>query len=330
MNVAKVIVIGSNSFSGASFIRYLLSHGVEVVGISRSPEPVRSLLPYKWYDHKLFTFYQMDLNKDIEVITEVIRRFRPPVVVNFASQSMVAESWRNPEDWFETNVVANIRLHDQLRRQDFIQRYVHVSTPEVYGTCTGSISEEALLNPTTPYAVSRAACDMSLKTFHKGYDFPVVITRAANVYGSGQQLYRIIPRTIFSILKKKKLPLHGGGTSMRSFIHISDVAEGTWQVATRGTPGEIYHLSTEQLFSIREIVERICLKMGAIFSSVVDITDERLGKDAAYILDSRKAREGLGWKDTVDIDSGLNETISWVKANLEELESQPVEYIHKK
>lgn len=186
------------------------------------------------------------------------------------------------------------------------------------------------MNPTTPYAVSRAACDMSLMSFYRAYGFPVIFTRAANVYGPGQQLYRIIPRTILSVLREQKIPLHGGGVSRRMFIHIEDVSDGTWRVATRGTPGEIYHLSGQELVSIREVVERICLKMGASFGSVVDIVDERLGKDAAYILDSNKARGVLGWKDNITLDSGLDETISWARDNLRELSSQPLEYIHRK
>jgi dTDP-glucose 4,6-dehydratase len=250
--------------------------------------------------------------------------------VNFAAQSMVAESWEHPEDWFETNVVATIRLHDRLRRLSFLQRYVHVSTPEVYGTCAGSVREDAAINPTTPYAVSRAACDMSLLTFYKAYGFPVLFTRAANVYGPGQQLYRVIPRTILSILTGQRLPLHGGGRSLRSFIHIRDVAEGTWRVATHGVPGQIYHLSTLQLISIRDLVDRICRRMNAQFDSVVDVVGERLGKDAAYILDSKKARKALGWKDTIDLDSGLDETILWLRQNLKELREQPTGYVHKK
>lgn len=330
MDIEKVAVIGSNSFSGASFVRYLLALGISVSGISRSKEPARCLLPYAWGDQKLFAFHQLDLNEDLEDIVEVVKSFRPSIVVNFAAQSMVAESWEHPEDWFETNVVATVRLHDQLRRLDFLQRYVHVSTPEVYGGCTGSVREDAPLNPTTPYAVSRAACDLSLLTFHKAYRFPVLFTRAANVYGPGQQLYRIIPRTILAILTGQRLPLHGGGQSVRSFIHIRDVAEGTWRIATKGTPGEIYHLSTPQLVSIRQIVEMICKKINASFESVVDIVGERLGKDSAYILDSSKARNSLGWNDTVSLDSGIDETIAWAKANLEELRDQPMSYLHKK
>lgn len=324
------LVLGSNSFSGASFVDYLLRQDAEVVGISRSPEPIPAMLPYKWHEQAGFSFHQLDLNHHLDAILQVVREFQPQYVVNFAAQGMVAQSWQSPQDWFQTNVVANVMLHDRLRHCDFIERYVHVSTPEVYGSSQGSIGEDAPYDPSTPYAVSRAACDMSLKSFWKAYQFPVVFTRAANVYGPGQQLYRIIPRTILFIRLNRKVPLHGGGTSVRSFIHIRDVAEGTWRVARQGKPGEIYHLATEQTISIRELVERICGRLGVAFADHVEIVGERLGKDPAYVLNSRKAREMLGWQDTVDLDTGIDETIAWVDQHLVELSQQSLEYIHKK
>jgi dTDP-glucose 4,6-dehydratase len=325
----RVLVIGSNSFSGASFVRYLLREGHEVVGISRSPEPVDALLPYKWDDHSRFRFQRLDLNHDLDAIMRVVHELQPPYVFNFAAQSMVAESWRNPEHWFQTNVVANVKLHDRLRQCAFLKRYVHVSTPEVYGSCQGSVREDAPYNPSTPYAVSRAACDMSLMSFKRAYDFPVVFTRAANVYGPGQQLYRIIPRTALFARTGKKLQLHGGGTSVRSFIHIRDVADGTWRAAVNGQPGEVYHLSTPHLISIRDLVERICRRLDVDFDEHVEVIGERLGKDAAYILDSDKARRTLGWNDTVDLDAGLDETIEWIDRDLDVLRKQPLDYQHR-
>jgi len=325
----RVFVIGSNSFSGASFVSYLLEQGHEVVGSSRSPEPNQAFLPYKWREHSRFKFHQLDLNHDLEALMRAVIEFEPSYVVNFAAQSMVAESWQHPEHWFQTNVVANVKLHDQLRTCRFLEKYVHVSTPEVYGSCEGSVREDAPYNPSTPYAVSRASCDMSLLSFKRAYDFPVVFTRAANVYGPGQQLYRIIPRTILYLRLGRKLQLHGGGRSLRSFIHIRDVAAGTWRAAVTGSPGEIFHLSTQRLISIRELVEQICARLGAVFADHVDIVGDRLGKDAAYILDSEKARRMLGWNSTIDLEAGIDETISWVDKNLDALRTQSFDYVHR-
>lgn len=325
----KLVVIGSNAFSGASFIQYALTKNVEVIGISRSPESHHAFLPYRW-DHPVnVRFYQYDLNNDLNHIMALIREVKPDYLINFAAQSMVAQSWEHPEDWMMTNVVSTIKFHDELRQCDFLERYVHVSTPEVYGNCSGFVDENQVFNPSTPYAVSRAAADMSLNTFSKAYDFPVVITRASNVYGPGQQLYRIIPRTILYIKLGKKIALHGGGLSTRSFIHIDDVSEATWQMMTRGNSGETYHISTNQIISIRELVECICLKLNVNFHEHVNIVGERLGKDASYQLDSTKVRQSLQWQDSVSLDKGLDECIEWVERYYDDLKTQPFDYIHK-
>tara|TARA_B110000438_G_scaffold266729_1_gene281018 strand:- start:2055 stop:3065 length:1011 start_codon:yes stop_codon:yes gene_type:complete len=333
-NNNKVFVIGSNSFTGATFIDLLLGAGCEVLGISRSSELPRVFLPYAWRDERAemaeFCFGQFDLNTHTKAISEAIGDFKPSYVVNFSAQSMVAESWDYPEQWYQTNVVANVELHNRIRKFNFIKKYVHITTPEVYGDCSGYINESAPFNPSTPYAASRAACDMHLMTFFKNYNFPVVFTRAANVYGPGQQLYRIIPRTIFYIKTGKKLQLHGGGHSVRSFIHAKDVADGTLKVARDGIPGEAYHISTTSSVSIRELVEMICKRMGVHFGEFVEIVGDRPGKDGAYLLDSSKARENLAWKDKISLEDGIDQTIKWVEDNIDTLKQEPNEYIHKK
>ena len=332
----RMIVIGSNSFSGSSFVRYCMCLGASVTGISRSDEPHPVFLPYKWASGEdgdpskgSFAFHRLDLNKDSEQIADLVGNMKATVVVNFAAQGMVAQSWENPLDWYRTNVLGNVALHERLRRFDFLKRYVHVSTPEVYGSTAGKVAEDAPFNPSTPYAASRAACDMHLRTFFKRYGFPVVYTRAANVYGPAQQLYRIIPRTMLFIRLGKKLQLHGGGLSTRSFIHIRDVAEATWRIAERGTNGETYHISTGKYVSIREIVERICRMMNVAFDTVVETADERPGKDDAYLLNSSKLRGELGWEDRLSLEDGLRETLRWIDGNLEILKGRPLDYIHK-
>jgi len=324
------LIVGSNSFSGASLVDHVLRSGSRVIGVSRSAEPHSVFLPYRWHDRSdRFQFRRLDLNHDLEEIMGLVQSEQPDYVVNFAAQSMVAESWRNPDHWFMTNVVSTVRFHDRLRECAFLKRYVHVTTPEVYGSTGGLIKEDAQFNPSTPYAVSRAAADMSLRTFHQAYNFPVVFTRAANVYGPGQQLYRIVPRTILFILTGRKLQLHGGGYSRRSFIHANDVSTATLSIAREGRSGDTYHISTDEVVSIRELVERICRKLDVDFHAHVEVVGERLGKDAAYTLDSGKLRQTLGWKDRVSLDTGLDECIRWVKSNLEELKRQPFDYLHK-
>lgn len=330
MSGVKVLVLGSNSFSGATFVDYLLERGHDVIGCSRSPEPSDVFLPYKWQPRDgSFRFFQYDLNRDLDALLALIDREKPPYVVNFAAQSMVAESWANPDQWFMTNVVSTVRFQDQLRRRDFLEKYVHVTTPEVYGSTSGFVTEDAPFNPSTPYAVSRAAADMSLRTFFANYGFPVVFTRAANVFGPGQQLYRIVPRTVLFIRLGRKIQLHGGGHSERSFIHGRDVAEATSLIMQQAPPGEAFHISTTRTIRIRDLVRMICHGMNASFEDVTETVGERAGKDAAYRLDSSKLRSTLGWTDRIPLEQGIDETIAWVDRNLEALKQEPFDYIHK-
>ena len=325
------LVIGSNSFSGAHFVRHLIEQGHEVLGVSRSAEPDDVFLPYKWLPDwkEHFRFEQIDLNHDLDRLMDLVHSHRPSHVVNFAAQGMVAQSWDIPEHWYQTNVVAQVRLHDRLRKLDFLEKYVHVSTPEVYGSTDGPVVENFEFAPSTPYAVSRAACDLHLMTFYKAYGFPVVFTRAANVYGPGQQVYRIIPRTMLFAMTGRKLQLHGGGHSIRSFIHIDDVADATRRIAIDGKPGSAYHVSTTSTVSIRELVDQICQMTGVPFDELVEVTPDRLGKDEAYLLDTRRLRDDLGWSDRIDLQQGMTETLRWLEENLSLLERLPYDYQHR-
>uniref|UniRef100_UPI0040470B77 GDP-mannose 4,6-dehydratase n=1 Tax=Algoriphagus sp. TaxID=1872435 RepID=UPI0040470B77 len=326
----RFLVIGSNSFSGAQFVKYLHSRDAEVIGASRSEELNSVFLPYKWVeDQSNFKFIQIDINYQLDELISLCKEFQPEFVINFAAQGMVAQSWETPSDWYQTNVVGQVRLHDQLRKLKFLKKYVHISTPEAYGSTDGWISENFNFAPSTPYAVSRASCDLHLMSFYKAYGFPVVFTRAANVYGPGQQLYRIIPRAMLYARLGKKMQLHGGGYSVRSFIHMDDVSNATWRIAVNGIAGSSYHISTRDTVTIRELVEQICELTGVDFNALAEVTDDRLGKDQAYLLESSKLRNELGWKDTVSLQKGLSETLTWIDTNLEILKKLPADYIHK-
>lgn len=326
----KFLVIGSNSFSGAQFVKFLLNIECNVLGISRSNEINEVFLPYKW-NGKLnnMSFFQIDINHQISELIRIINDFQPEYIVNFAAQGMVAQSWLTPQDWYQTNVVGQVKLHDQLRKLKFIKKYVHVSTPEVYGSTEGWAKENFNFAPSTPYAVSRAACDLHLMSFYKAYNFPVAFTRAANVYGPGQQLYRIIPRTMLYARLGKKMKLHGGGLSIRSFIHMDDVSAATYKIAIKGKSGESYHVSTNDKITIKGLVEKICQLTNTNFTDLVEMSEDRLGKDQAYLLNSDKLRNELHWKDDINLSDGLVETLSWIDNNLEIVKALPADYLHK-
>lgn len=326
----KVLVIGSNSFSGSDFIDLLLEQGTySVLGISRSPEKSALFLPYLKRKSPHFQFQQIDLNQDFEKLKVLLDEFRPEYIVNFAAQSEVAPSWAYPDHWFQTNAVALTKLANILKDLPFLKKYVHISSPEVYGTCEGVVKEDAPLNPSTPYAASKAAGDLSLFTFFKNFNFPLVMIRATNVYGAHQQLFKIIPRSMIYLKQGKTIELHGGGIAVKSYIHIRDVSRGELLAMEKGVPGEIYHFSPDQGVEVREVVKQICRLMGIPFASATKAVEERLGQDKAYIIDSTKARTYLGWKPEISLEEGLKQTFEWVDFHFSSIVKEPLQYIHK-
>jgi dTDP-glucose 4,6-dehydratase len=326
----KVLVIGSNSISGSNFIDLLLDEGkYSVVGISRSPEKSELFLPYKKNKNKDFKFFQLDLNMDMKKIIELIDSFKPDYIVNFAAQSEVAPSWENPGQWFQTNAVSITELANALKDRKFLKRYVHISSPEVYGTCVGVIKEDVKLNPSTPYAASKAAGDLSLFTYVKNFDLPLVMIRSTNVYGAHQQLFKIIPRSVIYIKSGKTIELHGGGVAIKSYIHIRDISRGELAAMEKGKNGEIYHLSLDQGIAVKDVVRIICEKMKMDFSKSTKAVAERLGQDKAYVIDSGKARKEFGWRPVISIEEGLSGVVDWVEKYWEEIKKEPLVYIHK-
>jgi dTDP-glucose 4,6-dehydratase len=324
-------VIGSNSFSGSDFVDHLLeATDWRVVGTSRSPEKSALFLPYKARkDLSRFEFQQADLNHDMPKLKKLLVERKPSYIVNFAAQSEVAPSWKNPEQWFRTNAVAIAELGNFLKDQDWLEKYVHISSPEVYGTCEGVVRETAPLNPSTPYAASKAAGDLFLLTLVKNFKFPLVMIRATNVYGAHQQLFKIIPRTAIYLKLGRKIELHGGGVAVKSYIHIRDVSRGELAALKNGRKGELYHLSPDAGVAVREVVEKICEFMGKDFDRVTTSVAERLGQDKAYVIDSKKAREELGWKPKIGLDEGLKQVCDWVEKEWDGIRKEPLEYVHK-
>lgn len=326
-----VAVLGSNSFSGSDFVDLLLDDpSFSVIGVSRSPEKSDLFLPYLRHPHRTrFRFHQLDLNRDAEALLALLDREQPAFVVNFASQSEVAASWEHPEQWYQTNAVSTARLADYLRRQSWLERYVHISTPEVYGSCSGNVTEDEPMNPSTPYAASRAAAETFLQLLVRQYGFRVSLVRSSNVYGAHQQLFKIIPRAAIRIRKGEVIDLHGGGEQVRSFIHIRDVSRGELAVMLGGGDGEAYNLSPDDSLTIRALVEAICDRMGVDPTQQTRVTAARPGNDARYTIDSGKARRAFGWKPVVQLEVGIAGVIDWVDTNLERILREPLEYVHQ-
>ena len=280
-------------------------------------------------DRSRYRYHALDMNGDMPDLLELLDAEQPAFIVNFAAQSEVAPSWVHPDHWFETNTVALAKLINHLRRPKWLERYVHISSPEVYGTCVGNVTEESPVNPSTPYASSKAAADMLLANYHQQFGLPLVSVRATNVYGARQQLFKIIPRSVIFMKLGKTIALHGGGVAVKSYIHIRDVSRGELAVMEQGRPGRIYHLSPDGGIAIRDLVRLIAERLGVRFEDATSMVEERPGQDAAYVIDSTRARRELGWA------LGSTSTRVWPrwspgsKRYWDEIRRQPLDYQHK-
>ncbi|MDX1965743.1 MAG: GDP-mannose 4,6-dehydratase [Planctomycetaceae bacterium] len=327
----KLLVLGANSFSGQDFVDYALDQMPgEILGVSRSPERSALFLRYRSRsDLQRYRYFSLDMNRDAAALLALCDEERPDAIVNFAAQSEVAPSWDHPQHWFTTNTVALAEFINHLRRQDYLRRYLHISSPEVYGSCVGTVTEDAALNPSTPYAASKAAADLLLGCYAQQFGFPLLTVRATNVFGARQQLFKIIPRSFLYLRLGRTIQLHGGGSAVKSYIHVRDVSRGEWAILTSGQVGRIYHLSPDHGIAVCEVVKRICAVVGADFEQSVVTVGERLGQDAAYVIDSTEARTALNWIPQISFDEGLQEVGLWVRNNWGELKSRPLDYIHR-
>lgn len=325
-----IAVLGSNSFAGASVVRRLLEDGADVVGFNRSAEGSAIFLQYRWGEFSgTYRFVKADINHNLDEIAQILNDFKPKVVVDFMGQGMVAESWRHPDQWYTTNVLSKVRLHEILLKLNGLERYIRISTPEVYGNTNTPISENWDFNPSTPYAVSHAATDMSLRAYNQHYGFPVIFARFANFYGPGQQLYRIVPRTIINALTGKKLFLHGGGAAVRAFIFSTDIADGIAKLISSGVLGRTYHFSPDEFYTIRDVVTAAASHLNIDLDSFVEAAADRPSKDRAYLMDASLAKRELGWKAKIDLHAGIRKTADWVQSNFDEIKTLPLDYVHR-
>ena len=201
---------------------------------------------------------------------------------------------------------------------------------EVYGSTGEGMTESTSFEPSTPYAASKLEGELHLGVLHKRYQFPVVFTRAANVYGPHQQLYRIIPRTVIYAKCGRKINLHGGGKSRRAFIHAQDVADATLKAAEKGVAGEAYHLSpNNDMRTVRSVVETVLQQMGEPFEKHVEMQDENYGQDDCFSLNSSKAQQELKWSCQVPFEEGVEQVIKWVNDNWAQISKMNLEYVHQ-
>ena len=258
-----------------------------------------------------FTFVRGDIC-DADLLAELVPGH--DAIVHFAAESHVDRSITEPSGFVLTNVLGTQKLL-QAAVECGVERFLHVSTDEVYGSIDeGSWTEASPLEPNSPYAASKASSDLLVRAFHRTFGLDTVITRCSNNYGPYQFPEKVIPLFVTNLMAGKKVPLYGDGLNVRDWLHVDDHCAGIALALQKGRSGEVYNIGGGTELTNRELTARLLEAMGAD-ESMVEVVPDRKGHDRRYSLDIGKIHGELGYTPQVDLDDGLSETIQWYRTH---------------
>jgi len=321
-------ILGAGGSFGIHAAFYLLDHAnpKRVIGIGRNPlRPEPFSLGIEKRDG--YVYHAWHVTHELDLLLELLDREKPQVIINFAAQGEGAVSWKHSWRFFETNSMALARLSEELMQRPWLERFIQIGTSEMYGSVDHASTEDDPIKPTSPYAASKVAFDMYLESVHRFQKFPMNIIRPSNAYCPAQLLHRVIPKTIWCGLTGNKLPLHGGGRAEKSYIHARDLGRAIHLVAEKAPLGVVYNAGPAEPTSIREVVERTARALDIPFEDLCEVTDDRLGQDSRYWLDSSRIRRDVGWEPRIGWDEGLAEMVEWGRRYRREISDWPTNYV---
>jgi dTDP-glucose 4,6-dehydratase len=219
-----------------------------------------------------------------------------------------------------------VRLVEELAKRDWLERFIQISTSEMYGSVDHPVTEDEPIKPTTPYAASKVAFDLHLIAVHKFLQFPMNIIRPSNAFCPGQLLHRLVPKAVMCGLTGRKLPLEGGGRAEKSYIHARDLARAIHLVANRAPLGRVYNAGPPQPISIRVLIGMVANALGLSFDNLCVMTADRLGQDSRYWLNSAAIKQDLAWEVQIGLDEGIAEMVDWGRKYLDQLKDWPMDY----
>lgn len=308
----RYLITGGAGFIGSHFVHALLEHqpdariiNLDLLTYAGNLENLQDLVNDSRHD-----FVKGDIC-DREVVDRLMSK--ADAVIHFAAESFVDRSIYGADTFIRTDVYGTFVLLEAARKYN-IQRFIHISTDEVYGSCeTGSFTENDPLMPTNPYSASKAGADRLAYSYFKTYNLPVVITRSCNNYGPNQYPEKLIPLFITNALEDKNLPVYGDGKQIRDWLYVRDHCSALLHLMEKGTPGEVYNISGNQDCTNLEITNRILKHLGKPDTLIQHVTD-RPGHDRRYAIDNSRLTN-LGWKPKWNIEDGLRNTIEWYQEN---------------
>ena len=311
----KILVTGGAGFIGSNFIRHVLSlnKGYRIVNYDKLTYAGNLANLDSVAKNPNYSFVRGDIC-DTNAVEEAMRAC--DAVVHFAAESHVDRSIYAPAPVIETNVTGTFVMV-QIARKMSIERFVHISTDEVYGDMDPGTfaNEDSPLQPSSPYSASKASSDLLVRSYVRTYGFPGLITRSSNNYGPYQFPEKFLPLLITNALDDKPLPIYGDGKQQRDWLHVEDNCRGILAVLERGRIGEVYNiggLDVEENLTIARKLLRLIGKPETLLSYVKD----RPGHDRRYALHCDKMQKDLGWKPVIPLKEGLRQTIDWYKANV--------------
>ncbi len=312
----KLVVTGGAGFIGSCFIRHILSvyPDYKVINLDALTYAgnIQNLDDVK--DNPNYSFIHGNIC-DKKLVSEILKE--ADAVVNFAAESHVDRSITGPEIFVETNVQGTLNLL-QCAKDSGINRYLQVSTDEVYGTLPkdGYFYETTPLAPNSPYSASKAGADLLVRAYFETYKLPALITRCSNNYGPYQYPEKLIPFFISQLLKGEKVPVYGDGLNVRDWLYVYDHCKAIDVVLHKGKEGEVYNIGGHNEKTNLEITKIILDAMGKDESSINFVKD-RLGHDRRYAIDNTKIQSELGWRPSLTFEEGIKLTIDWYLNNQE-------------
>ncbi|MEZ5295433.1 MAG: dTDP-glucose 4,6-dehydratase [Ilumatobacteraceae bacterium] len=305
----KLFVTGAAGFIGSNYVRWVLANSDHEITVFDKLTYAGNLASIDdVVDDRRCRFVQGDIC-DQDAVAEYLPGH--DAVVHFAAETHVDRSISDPYAFVHTNVFGTNVLCDVARRSD-VQRFLHISTDETYGSIEeGSFAEGDLLTPRSPYSAAKAGSDLLALSYHTTYGLPVVVTRCSNNYGPYQFPEKLIPLFTTNLLDGKTVPLMGDGGNIRDWIHVEDHNRAAHLVLERGAVGEVYNIGAHNEVTNRDITERLLALTGRD-ESFIEWVPDRLGHDRRYSVDIEKIT-ALGWRLERDFDAGLEHTVEWYR-----------------
>jgi dTDP-glucose 4,6-dehydratase len=310
----RILVTGGCGFIGSNFIRYILEHykpayvtNVDVLTYAGNLANLAGVAE-EHGDH--YEFFKADI-ANADQMDALMTEHQFYAVINFAAESHVDRSINSPQNFIHTNVIGTSMLLDVARRHG-VQRFVQVSTDEVYGSLgpTGKFTEQSPLDPSSPYSASKAGADLLALACYKTFGQDIVVTRCSNNYGPYQFPEKLIPLMIIKALRDESLPVYGDGMNVRDWIHVRDHCAGVVAALFEGKAGLVYNFGGDSELPNLEVVKLILDKLGKPHSLISFVTD-RLGHDRRYAIDSTFAKRELNWHPRRNARDGIAETVDW-------------------